>query len=109
MLTLEVQESLAPSVTRHACHARERGHPVNNQIRKLRRAVVTGSPGQAGLAMTSKESSSALLVCLVLRLIALLAKLVLDRILVLAQVRSVVGIGHGEARRQGRVEEPCAL
>ena len=38
-----------------------------------------------------------------------LAELVLERILVLAQIRRVIGIGHGEARRQVGVEQPCPL
>src|SRR6476620_8749506 len=39
--------------------------------------------------------------------LAVIAKLVVERILVLAQIRRVIGIGHGEARRQVRVEQPC--
>jgi hypothetical protein len=55
------------------------------------------------------EASLQALTLLVRLTLVLVAKLVLERIPVLAELRSVVGIGHGEARRKGGVEEACAF
>src|SRR3546814_15375621 len=41
--------------------------------------------------------------------LALGQRLVLERLLVVAQIGRVVGIGHGEAGRQVGVEQPCAF